>query len=90
MGYYGLIEADTLLLNGNVIMAKNLLSVGDTVQAIPGTIWHEMCGDILFEAKASPRGKDFLEISAPNNRITITRTGAFILDPDVPVFHCKV
>lgn len=87
MGYYGLIEAATLLLNGNVVMVKNLLSVGDTVQAIPGTVWHEMLGDIQLEAEPSPRGENFLEISAPNNRITITRTGAFILDPDVPAFH---
>ena len=87
MGYYGLIEAATLLLNGNVVMVKNILSVGDTVQAIPGTVWHEMLGDIQLVVEASPRGENFLEISAPNNRITITRTGAFILDPDVPAFH---
>ena len=87
MGYYGLIEAAMLLLNGNVVMVKNLLSVGDTVQAIPGTVWHEMLGDIQLDVEASPRGENFLEIFGPNTRITITRTGAFILDPDVPAFH---
>jgi hypothetical protein len=76
-----------LLLNGNVVMVKNILSVGDTVRAIPGTVWHEMLGDIQLDVEASPRGENFLEISAPNTRITVTRTGAFILDPNVPAFH---